>query len=196
MHASTQLSVFSALSLIAALFVGGCQGSDQGTSGKTAPSNAAGATPAATAPQPPGSVVPAPEAIEAVIAGGTGFAVGAGMMTTRVLYVFFDPQCPHCGHLWETTKPLLGQIRVVWMPVAFMSAKSAPQGAAILSAENPGSAMDAHEALLSQNRGGMVVSENQAPALLAKIKANTALWQTLKGESVHFIVFKDPATGQ
>jgi thiol:disulfide interchange protein DsbG len=131
-----------------------------------------------------------------VIAGGTGFAVGASMMATRALYVFFDPQCPHCGHLWETTKPLLGQIRVVWMPVAFMSAKSAPQGAAVLSAENPATAMDAHEALLSQNRGGMDASPNPDPTLLAKIKANTTLWQTLKGESVPFIVFKDPASGQ
>jgi thiol:disulfide interchange protein DsbG len=131
-----------------------------------------------------------------VIAGGTGFAVGAGMMATRVLYVFFDPQCPHCGRLWEATKPLLGQIRVVWIPVAFMTAKSAPQGAAILSAENPGNAMDAHEVLLSQNRGGMNASATPDPALLAKIKINTLLWQTLKGESVPFIVFKDPASGQ
>jgi thiol:disulfide interchange protein DsbG len=118
------------------------------------------------------------------------------MMATRVLYVFFDPQCPHCGRLWEATKPLLGQIRVVWIPVAFMTAKSAPQGAAILSAENPGNAMDAHEVLLSQNRGGMNASATPDPALLIKIKANTSLWQTLKGESVPFIVFKDPASGQ
>ena len=38
--------------------------------------------------------------------------------------------------------------------------------------------------------------ENPDPALLAKIKANTSLWQALKGESVPFIVFKDPASGQ
>jgi thiol:disulfide interchange protein DsbG len=196
MHATTRLSFFGAPSLMAALLVGGCQGADQGTSPKTAPSTPVGATPAAATPQRPVSVVPAPGALEAVIAGGTGFAVGAGMMTTRILYVFFDPQCPHCGYLWETTKPLLGQIRVVWMPVAFMSAKSAPQGAGILSAENPATAMDAHEALLSQNHGGMVASENPNPTLLAKIKANTTLWQTLKGESVPFIVFKDPASGQ
>jgi thiol:disulfide interchange protein DsbG len=196
MHASTRLSVFSAVCLSAALLLGGCQRGDQGASPKTAPSASAGATASARAPQPPGSVVPAPGAVDAVIAGGTGFAVGAGMMATRVLYVFFDPQCPHCGRLWETTKPLLGQIRVVWMPVAFMTAKSAPQGAAILSAENPGNAMDAHEVLLSQNRGGMDASATPDPALLAKIKTNTSLWQTLKGESVPFIVFKDPASGQ
>jgi thiol:disulfide interchange protein DsbG len=118
------------------------------------------------------------------------------MMTTRVLYVLFDPQCPHCGRLWETTKPLLGQIRVVWMPVAFMAAKSAPQGAAILSAENPQATMDAHEALLSQNREGMEAPANPDAGLLAKIKANTTLWRTLKGESVPFIVFKDPVSGQ
>jgi thiol:disulfide interchange protein DsbG len=196
MAAPTRLSAVNALCLIAMLLLGGCQREDHGISAKTAPSTNAVATPAAAAPQPPGTIVPAPGAFEAVIAGGTGFAVGAGMMSTRVLYVFFDPQCPHCGRLWETTKPLLGQIRVVWMPVAFMTAKSAPQGAAILSAENPATTMDAHEALLSQNRSGMVAPENPDPALLAKIKSNTTLWQTLKGESVPFTVFKNPASGQ
>ena len=196
MHTSFRLSFFSALSLIASLLVSGCQGPDQITSAKKPPSTTAGATSAATAQQPPGSVLLSPGAVEAVKAGGTGFAVGAGMMSTRVLYVFFDPQCPHCGRLWETTKPLLRQIRVVWIPVAFMSAKSAPQGAAILSAENPVYAMDAHETLLSQNRGGMVAPEHPDAALLAKIKANTTLWQTLKGESVPFIVFNNPASGQ
>jgi thiol:disulfide interchange protein DsbG len=65
-----------------------------------------------------------------------------------------------------------------------------------LSAKDPQDAMDAHEALLSQNRAGIDVPANPDAALLAKIKANTTLWQTLKGESVPFIVFKDPASGQ
>lgn len=196
MHASTRLCVVSALCLSATLVMSGCEEGGQSASAKATPVTTAAATPAASASQRPVIVVPAPGAVEAVIAGGTGFAVGAGMMTTRVLYVLFDPQCPHCGRLWETTKPLLGDIRVVWLPVAFMSAKSAPQGAAILSAENPQAAMDAHEALLSQNRVGMDAPANPDPALLAKIRANTTLWKTLKGESVPFIVFKDLVSGQ
>ena len=77
-----------------------------------------------TTPQPPGTVVPAPGVVVTVISDRTGSFVGARMIKTRVLYVFFDPQCPHCGRLWETAKPLLGQIRVVWVPVAFITAKS------------------------------------------------------------------------
>lgn len=36
---------------------------------------------------------------EAVAAQGKGFTVGA-MMSANTVYVMFDPQCPHCGHLW------------------------------------------------------------------------------------------------
>ena len=118
------------------------------------------------------------------------------MMAAKVIYVLFDPQCPHCGHLWETAKPLGNQIRIVWMPVAFMGPKSAPQGAAILAAKDPVAAMNAHEARLAAGQGGMEPPANPDPALLAKIQVNTALWHELKGESVPFLVFKDPASGQ
>ena len=122
--------------------------------------------------------------------------MGTDMMAAKVLYVFFDPQCRHCGHLWETTKPLAKELRVVWMPVAFMNAKSAPQGAAILAAADPVATMNAHEARLSEKLGGMEPPANPDPALLAKIKANTALWRELTGKTVPLLVFKDPVSGQ
>jgi thiol:disulfide interchange protein DsbG len=180
--------------------LGACSDSGPGIS---ADKGAAGARPtaaAAAAPTPAARsdapVKPLPGAVEAVIAKGTGFAVGANMMAAKVLYVLFDPQCPHCGHLWETSKPLVKDIRIVWMPVAFMGPKSAPQGAAILAAADPVATMNAHEARISQNLGGMEPPANPDPALVAKITANTALWRELKGESVPLIVFKDPVSGQ
>ena len=54
-------------------------------------------------------------------------------MATRVIYVFFDPQCPHCAALWENIKPLKSQVRLVWIPVGLIGEKSVAQGAAILA---------------------------------------------------------------
>ena len=59
------------------------------------------AAPAATAAP---AAAPSGNAYEAA-SKGTGFTVG-NMMAVRQIYVFFDPQCPHCGHLWEAAKPL------------------------------------------------------------------------------------------
>jgi thiol:disulfide interchange protein DsbG len=201
MFVFSRVCVSGALLLGAGLLLGACSDSGPGSSVKTGTANpaptAAAATPA-PAPAPDNAARPAsvPGAVEAVIAKGTGFAVGANMMAAKVLYVLFDPQCPHCGHLWETSKPLVGQIRIVWMPVAFMGPKSAPQGAAILAAADPAATMNAHEARLSEGQGGMEPPANPDPALLAKIQTNTALWRELKGESVPFLVFKDAVSGQ
>ena len=60
------------------------------------------------------------------------------MMAVRHIYVFFDPQCPHCGHLWEAAKPLANQVKMTWIPVGFIGAKSTPQGAALLVAMGVG----------------------------------------------------------
>ena len=68
-----------------------------------------------------------------VAAKTKGFTVGA-MMSANTVYVLFDPQCPHCGHLWNASKPLLAKAKFVWAPVAIINGNSAPQCAALMSA--------------------------------------------------------------
>ncbi len=177
------------LLLCISLLLSACSGAGSETS-------APAALRSASAAQPELAPTSAPGAFEAVSARGTGFAVGENMMAAKMLYVFFDPQCPHCSHLWETTQPLARELRIVWMPVAFINAKSAGQGAAILAAADPAAAMQAHEARLAADLGGMEPPARPDEAYLAKVRANTALWQELHGSSVPMLVFKDPASGQ
>lgn len=128
-------------------------------------------------------------------AKGSGFTVG-NIMAVRQIYVFFDPQCPHCGHLWQAAKPLANQVKMVWMPVGFIGPKSTPQGAALLAAGDPGAAMDAHEKSLLAQQGGLIPPADLPADLAEKVKANTKLWSSLGGEAVPFVVFKNPASGE
>jgi thiol:disulfide interchange protein DsbG len=144
------------------------------------------ATPAAT-------VQPA-QAYETVASTGKGFTVGA-MMSANTVYVLFDPQCPHCGHLWEASVPLQTNVKFVWIPVAFINAKSAPQGAALLGSANPAEAMAAHEKLILSGQGGMSASADIAADVEQAIKKNTALFNSMGADSVPFIVAKNLRTG-
>lgn len=132
---------------------------------------------------------------EAVSLQGKGFSVGA-MMSAHAVYVLFDPQCPHCGHLWEASVPLHSKVRFVWIPVAFISAKSAPQGAALLSAANPPELMAAHEKSILAGTGGIAASASVAPELAAAIKKNTELFNSLGVESVPYMLAKNIQSGQ
>lgn len=172
-------SVAVALSMLLAL--AGC--------GKE-PSNA---TPSQAA-SPPASVA-ASAIYDTVAAKAAGFTIG-NMMATRVIYVMFDPQCPHCGRLWQTVKPLLGQIRMVWAPVRFAGDLSWKQGAVLLAAKDAVAEMDAHERSLEDKRGGLVPPTEIPSDLLAKVTANTNLMQQIGADSVPFIVYKSPVNGQ
>ncbi len=132
---------------------------------------------------------------EAVAAGGKGFTVGA-MMSANTAYVFFDPQCPHCGHLWEASVPLHGKLKFVWIPVAFINAKSGPQGAALLSAANPAELMAAHEKSILAGTGGISAIEAAPADIHQAIKKNTVLFNSLGVESVPHILAKNVRTGQ
>ena len=116
-------------------------------------------------------------------------------MAARTVYVLFDPQCPHCGHLWQAAEPLLGKARFVWLPVAFISPKSLPQGAALLQAAQPAETMAAHERSLLAGEGGIGASSDIPADIEAAIKTNTALLNRLGAESVPFIVAQS-ASGQ
>ena len=150
------------------------------------PQDAADKTTTATKPAQP---------YEAVASQGKGFTVGS-MMSAHAVYVLFDPQCPHCGHLWEASVPLHNKVKFVWIPVAFISAKSAPQGAALLSAANPAELMAAHEKSILAGTGGMAASASVSTDLELAIKKNTRLFNSLGVESVPFILAKNIRTGQ
>lgn len=130
-----------------------------------------------------------------VVAEGKGFTAGA-LMSANTVYVLFDPQCPHCGHLWQASQPLLNKAKFVWIPVSIINAKSSLQGAALLSAANPTELMTAHEASLLAGTGGLPDTDAPSPAVQATIKGNTQLFNDLALESVPFVVAKNARTGQ
>jgi thiol:disulfide interchange protein DsbG len=132
---------------------------------------------------------------EAVVADGKGFTVGA-MMSAHTAYVLFDPQCPHCGHLWQASVPLHGKVKFVWIPVAFLNAKSGPQGAALLTAANPAELMAEHEKSILAGTGGISAMGVAPPDINKAVKQNTVLFNSLGAESVPYVLAKNSRTGQ
>lgn len=136
---------------------------------------------------------PQPVSIEAIEQKAKGFNVGS-TMAARVVYVFFDPQCPHCAALWENVKPLKAQARFVWIPVALLGDKSIPQGAAILGAPDPVTKMDENEASVRAHTGG-VAAVGVDDKLKEAVKGNTALFTAFGFGGVPTIVGKHAQTG-
>jgi thiol:disulfide interchange protein DsbG len=138
---------------------------------------------------------PAPQtvSIEKIEQEAKGFNVGS-TMSTRVVYVFFDPQCPHCAVLWENAKPLKSQARFVWIPVGLIGEKSVAQGAAILSAADPVTTMEENEASLRNQQGG-ITAMGAPDAQKDIVKRNTALFTSFGFGGVPTIIGKHAQTG-
>ena len=117
-------------------------------------------------------------------------------MSTTVVYVFFDPQCPHCGHLWNASIPLQKKARFVWMPVGLINATSSAQGATLLSAADPAQAMTEHEASLIAGKGGIGAGADVTDEAKQAVDSNTKLFNNLGLEGVPFTVVKNARTGQ
>jgi thiol:disulfide interchange protein DsbG len=156
--------------------------------GCSKPAETASATPVA-------SPAAAPlDAYDRIAQQTRGFTVGK-LMSANAVYVLFDPQCPHCSHLWQASQALLKQAKFVWVPVSIINSKSTPQGAALLSAANPAELMAAHEASILAGTGGIAAPSSIADDIEKALKANTQVFGDLKGESVPMIVAKNAKTG-
>lgn len=141
------------------------------------------------------SAIAQAQAYEAMAKQAKGFTVGS-LMSTQPVYVLFDPQCPHCAHLWNATLPLLGKVKFVWVPVSILGPKSLPQAAALLQAADPVAAMTAHEQSVLAGSGGMSASSRIPDEVEAAIKANNKLLDRLGADSVPFIVARYSRNGQ
>lgn len=134
-----------------------------------------------------------PVTVAAVEAEAKGFTVGAPM-AARTVYVFFDPQCPHCAVLWQSAKPLKSQARFVWIPVGLIGKTSIAQGATILGAKDPIAAMDENEASVLAKQGGISAS-GEGDAQKAAVEKNTALLTRFGFGGVPTIVALHAQTG-
>jgi len=131
----------------------------------------------------------------AVATQGKGFTVGA-VMSANTVYVLFDPQCPHCGRLWQASVPLHSKVKFVWIPVAFINAKSGPQGGALLAAANPAELMAEHEKSILSGGGGISAIGGVPSEIEQAIKKNTQLFNSLGVDSVPYILAKNIRTGE
>ena len=147
-----------------------------------------------TAPTTTTAVAPA-QSYDVLAKNGKGFTAGA-MMSAQTAYVLFDPQCPHCGALWNASLPLQKKVKFVWIPVSLMNPKSTLQGAALLTATNPVELMITHESALLAGNGGMVADANPTTEAQASIKSNTQLFNSLGATSVPYIVAKNARSGE
>lgn len=125
-----------------------------------------------------------------------GFDVGQAMSRRRV-FVFFDPQCPHCSRLWTFLEPLAAQARFTWIPLGFMNPASIAQSAAILASESPAKTMQEHEVAFAGAgyRGGMSAPRPSAQTR-APVEANTKLFERLGLMSVPVIVSRHESSGE
>lgn len=140
----------------------------------------------APAPDVPAKAGATPVSTAAVAAEAKGFSVGS-TMSTRTVYVFFDPQCPHCNALWLAAKPLRSQAKFVWIPVGLLNASSTAQGATLLAAKDPVAAMDEHEASMQARSGGISAGSDIA-AQKEMVAKNTALLTRLGFASIPTII--------
>ncbi len=131
--------------------------------------------------------------ITTIQAQAKGFSVGVPM-SARTVYVFFDPQCPHCTALWEAAKPLKNQIRFLWIPVGILNPSSVAQGATILASQAPEAAMDAHESSMNANAGGITASRD-VEVQKAEVTQNTQLLNRFGFASIPTIVATQAQTG-
>jgi thiol:disulfide interchange protein DsbG len=80
--------------------------------------------------------------------------------------------------------------------VGLINATSTAQGAALLTAANPGALMTEHEASLLAGKGGISASSSIAPEVAQAIKNNTQMLNSFGAESVPFVVAKNLKTGR
>ena len=140
-----------------------------------------------------GKAAPVAVSTEVIANEAQGFTVGPSM-SARTVYVFFDAQCPHCGALWESAKPLRSQAKFVWIPVGILNPASTTQGATLLAAKDPVAAMDEHEASLQAQRGG-ISAASSIDAQNAAVAKNTELMNRFGFASIPTIVGTHAQTG-
>jgi len=115
----------------------------------------------------------------------------------RVIYIFFDANCPYCHQLYTDLRPHIGKdgLEVRWVPVAVLTPSSVTKGAAILQAPNRLKAFQDNENSYGKGPtgqgGGIAPATEVRPATSAILNANNALLEATKSPGVPTMLYRD-----
>jgi len=95
--------------------------------------------------------------------------------SSKHMLVYFDPNCPTCAKQWEVLRPYMGQVRIQWIPIAYMSKTSLRRAAAILAASDPARALAENEQDYDVDGkvGGYAIPQDVPDWAIAAVRANT-----------------------
>jgi len=104
----------------------------------------------------------------------TGITEGHG---PRVLYDFFDPNCPYCHMLYKRLQPLIGpyHLTVHAIPVAYLTSTSPGKAAALLQARDRLAALHQSQAHYSWKQGSSIAPVIPTPATRRALAVNLKL---------------------
>jgi len=114
----------------------------------------------------------------------TWVAQGGG---NRVLYIFFDANCPYCHQLYEKLSPLIEpqNLQLRWIPVALLAESSEPKAAAILQARDPLAAFEQNERDFGMRDDGPGGGISPAERILDKTQLDLAAnLSLLQGQNI------------
>ncbi len=94
----------------------------------------------------------------------------------HIAYVFFDPNCPYCHKLYESTRTQVkaGKLQLRWIPVGILLTTSHGKAVAMLGAKDPLKAFYQNEDHYTMGDGG-IDEDLSTPGVEKKLHTNEAL---------------------
>lgn len=117
--------------------------------------------------------------------------------TTNITYgkegspiaIFFDPQCPHCHDLFESTQSdEFKNQKFIWIPVAFLNQNSSLQAETILSSLDPAKTFAEHEKIYSENKLGIQPISIISQEVKDKVLKNNKVFEETKFTGVPVMI--------
>ena len=107
---------------------------------------------------------------------------------SRVLWIFFDPNCPYCHKVYERLRPWVGKdkLQFRWVPVGMLTSTSEGKAAALLQARDRLAALHLSERDFNFSTqgpgGGIAPARRIAGKTRMDLEANLSL---LQGENIN-----------
>ena len=129
---------------------------------------------------------------ESFLKDGTGFSYPGSQGKPKAVMAF-DTQCPDCMKIYKNLQPLLGQVDIIFYPIAYLNIHSEPQGSTILASKEPFKVFEQqHEHFKDPGFRGIRYDLKKLPdELRNKVWTNTKLHRRSGCRAVPYGVFKN-----